>query len=319
MHSLPRRSADIQVGLAFNWQYDAEFIHALDAACHQAGLRCYIVGPHNLQQTYLEVRNDERRFLWFLDRASDEDKHFLQLNELLQEKGAKFLNVHRHYLRANDKAEIHRELVAFGLKLPLTLVLPSQDREPEFNHAIIESFAKPFVIKPAKGGGGKGVVVNAMRAEDVINSRAKHRDQRFLIQQSIEPKLIGGRRAWFRVYYVCGETIVCWWDDRTHRYSLFLPGDAELVNVAELSRISRIIAAIAQLDFFSSEIALDLAGRYVLIDYVNTPCDMRLQSKHFNGVPDSIVQQIILTLTAHLKRQFLSTPPHAGSDAALWP
>jgi len=41
-------------------------------------------------------------------------------------------------------------------------------------------------------------------------------------------------------------------------------------------------------DFFSTEIALAKDGRYVVVDYVNDPCDMRPQSKHFDGVPDTI-------------------------------
>ena len=40
-----------------------------------------------------------------------------------------------------------------------------------------------------------------------------------------------------------------------------------------------------------------------MIDYVNTPCDMRLQSKHANGVPDLLVHQIIAAITGYLKVQ----------------
>lgn len=314
-----KRSAEVQVGLAWNWQYDREFIQAIDQACHKAGLTCYLVGHHNLQQTFLEVQAGERRFAWFLDRASDEDKHFLQFNQLLHATGTRFLNAHQHYLRASDKAEIHRELLGGGLHLPLTLVLPPHDREPNINPAVIETFAKPFVIKPAKGGGGKGVVIGATKVEQVIHTRAQQRDQRFLIQQSIEPRMLGGKRAWFRVYYVCGQVIPCWWDDRTHRYAVMTPADHNLVNVTELERIVRIVAQVSVLDFFSSEIALDRTGRYVIIDYVNTPCDMRPQSKNFNGVPDIIVQQIVTIIVAHLKQQFPTTAPSTSPDDWLWP
>jgi hypothetical protein len=46
------------------------------------------------------------------------------------------------------------------------------------------------------------------------------------------------------------------------------------------------------LEFFSSEIALTNDGLFVAVDYVNEICDMRLQSKHYDGVPDAIVAQI---------------------------
>jgi glutathione synthase/RimK-type ligase-like ATP-grasp enzyme len=318
MNVVPKRSSEIQFGLAYNWQYDADFIHALDRSCHQAGISTFIVGPHNLQQTCLEVNNDERRFRWFLDRASDEDKHFLLLNQSLQSKGTHFLNAHDRYLRASDKAEIHSDLLTSGLRLPLTVVLPSHDRQPEINPQLIEEFAKPFVVKPARGGGGRGVVTGGTKVEHVTQARTKHRDQRFLLQQSIEPQILGGRRAWFRVYFVCGHAIPCWWDDRTHRYAVFTPSDAGLVNVGELERIVRVIAEVAHLDFFSTEIALDLHNRYVVVDYVNTPCDMRQQSKHFNGVPDTIVHQIIVAITGHVKSQ-LAAAAADTSDADLWP
>ena len=270
-------------------------------------------------QTFLEVQNDERHFLQFLDRASDNDERFLQFNQLLQAKGTKFLNSHHHYKRSIDKANIHGELLAQGLQLPLTIILPSYDTEPGFDARLIEPLAKPFVVKPAKGGGGFGVVVGATQPDDVIQTRSRFRNQRFLVQQKIEPQILGGRRAWFRVYHVCGEIIPCWWDDTTHRYTLCTPSDNALVNTGELARIVKIIAEISQLDFFSAEIALDHQGRYVVIDYVNDPCDMRQQSKHFDGVPDSVVHLIINCITDHLKNQFASEPVLVTEDARWWP
>jgi len=318
MNLNPRRCSEVNLGLAFNWQYDADFIHMLDRACQQAGVSSFIVGAHNLQQTCLEVHNDERRFHWFLDRASDEDTHFLKLNHLLQNTSTSILNAHDRYLHAIDKAEIHADLLTSGLRLPLTVVLPPHDRQPEVNARLIEEFAKPFVVKPARGGGGRGVLTGGTGVEDVKRARAKHRDQRFLLQQSVEPQTLDGRRAWFRVYFVCGEVLSCWWDDRTHRYAVVTASDAKVVRVAELERIVRIIAHVAHLDFFSAEIAIDLHSRYVVVDYVNTPCDMRLQSKHFNGVPDTIVHQVVTAIVAYVKAQLKTTGSDTG-DAHLWP
>lgn len=315
---VPKRSSDIFFGIAYNWAHDADFVHMLDRACHAAGLTSFIVNSQNLQQTVLEVNNDERRFQWFLDRASDEDPHFLQLNHLLQSKNVRFLNAHDRYIRAIDKADIHADLLTTGLRLPLTVVLPPHSRQPEISPQLIEDFAKPFVVKPALGSGGRGVLTGATKVEQVTQARSKHRDQRFLLQQSIEPMILGERRAWFRVYFVCDRVIPCWWDDRTHRYELFKPSDAKLVNTDELERIVRIIAKVSELDFFSAEIALDLHGRYVVVDYVNTPCDMRLQSKLFNGVPDTIVHEIVTIITGHLKSQITATGPDSN-DAHLWP
>jgi hypothetical protein len=319
MDAIARRSTEIHFGIAWNWEHDRDFVNLLDRSCLQSGLSCYLVGGHNLQQTYLEVQNDERRFAYFLDRASDDDPRFLQFNQLLQTKSTKFINAHHHYKRSIDKANIHGELLAHGLQLPLTIILPPYETEPNFDPRLIEALAKPFVVKPAKGGGGFGVVVGATRPDEVIQTRAKFRNQRFLVQQRIEPQIISGRRAWFRVYSVCGQIIPCWWDDTTHKYGVVTPADASHVSVDELIRIVRVIAEVSQLDFFSAEIALDKDGRYVVVDYVNDPCDMRPQSKHFDGVPDTIVSMIVDCVTGYLKQQCHRGTPPTDEEALWWP
>ncbi len=318
MDATARRSSEIHFGIAWNWEHDQDFTGQLDRSCLNAGLSCYLIGPHNLQQTYLEVQNNERRFAYFLDRASDEDPRFLQLNQLLQSKGTKFINAQHHYQRSIDKANIHGELLAHGLQLPLTIILPPYETEPNFDPRVIEPLAKPFVVKPAKGGGGFGVMVGATRPDDVSQTRAKFRNQRFLVQQRIEPQILGNRRAWFRVYNVCGQVIPCWWDDATHRYTVLTPADSEVVKIDELTRVVRIIAEVSQLDFFSTEIALDRDGRYVVIDYVNDPCDMRPQSKSFDGVPDTIIRLIVSHIVEHLRKQFAPSADDATAEDARW-
>jgi hypothetical protein len=319
MDTIARRSCENHFGIAWNWHDDQDFITLLDRSCLHAGLSCYLVGPHNLQQTYLEVQNGERHFRFFLDRASDDDDRFLQLNQLLQSRGTRFLNAHHHSRRSVDKANIHTELLARGLQLPLTIILPPYDTEPDFDPRLIEPLATPFVVKPARGGGGFGVIVGATRPDEVIQTRARYRNQRFLLQQRILPQIIAGRRAWFRVYHVCGEIIPCWWDDATHRYAVVTPADQRLVNVEELRRIVGVVAEVCQLDFFSTEIALDRDGRYFVVDYVNDPCDMRPQSKHFDGVPDTVIRMIVAAITAHIKKQFTGNGAPITDDARFWP
>jgi hypothetical protein len=319
MDAVAKRSSETHFGLAWNWEYDHDFVKLLDRSCLNAGFSCFLVGPHNLPQTCLEVQNNERRFLYFLDRASDNDDRFLKLNQLLQSKGTRFLNAHHNYERSIDKANIHGELLGRGLQLPLTIVLPPHDTEPNFDPRVIEPLPKPFVVKPARGGGGFGVVVGASRPDEVVQTRAKFRNQRFLLQQRIVPQLLAGRRAWFRVFFVCGQAIPCWWDDSTHSYARLTAADSRTVNTKELNRIVRIIAEVSQLDFFSAEIAIDQDGRYVVVDYVNDPCDMRLQSKHFDGVPDTIVHMVATCIVQHLKTH---VPPRTGAttdDARWWP
>jgi hypothetical protein len=296
--NLPAR---INLGVAWNWQYDQEFTSLLNDTVIRSGMTCYLVGPHNLAETTRAVEAGKMQFLTFLDRASDEDRRYHRLNDLVEASGARILNEHRHYERAIDKADVHRDLILAGLELPFTVILPAYNKQPELSPDVARSISKPFIVKPARGGGGRGVQRNATGWDDIQKIRVQFPSQRVLVQQAIEPQSLHGKRAWFRVYFVCGETIVCWWDDLTHRYAELAGDDCEFVDVAELSRIGSTIAETSRLDFFSCEVALDLLGRYVVIDYVNTPCDMRLQSKHANGVPDATVHRIagIIAKTTH--------------------
>ncbi|HPI75071.1 MAG TPA: hypothetical protein PLZ01_16770, partial [bacterium] len=63
--------------------------------------------------------------------------------------------------------------------------------------------------------------------------------------------------------------------------------------VAPLTDLVRRIAAMSGMRFFSSEIAMTAAQEYYVIDFVNEMCDMRLQSRHTDGVPDALFHRII--------------------------
>jgi hypothetical protein len=53
-----------------------------------------------------------------------------------------------------------------------------------------------------------------------------------------------------------------------------------------------------KLQLFSTEIALAVEGTFQVVDYVNDPLDLRLQSDTPEGVPDDIVRFIAEKLTA---------------------
>ena len=57
--------------------------------------------------------------------------------------------------------------------------------------------------------------------------------------------------------------------------------------------ITKKIAILTGLDFFSTEIVITENKKFIVIDYVNDQCDMRIKSKHPDGVPDNVVQRIV--------------------------
>jgi hypothetical protein len=61
------------------------------------------------------------------------------------------------------------------------------------------------------------------------------------------------------------------------------------------------------LDLFSTEIALTLDGLFMVVDYVNDPIDLRLQSKATDGVPDQIVSHIAESLVERVSAMVIPT------------
>jgi hypothetical protein len=57
-----------------------------------------------------------------------------------------------------------------------------------------------------------------------------------------------------------------------------------------LRGVTKRIASICKLDWFSTEIAL--AEDFVVVDYVNDGIDTRIQSRAADGVPDEVMEQI---------------------------
>jgi hypothetical protein len=84
-------------------------------------------------------------------------------------------------------------------------------------------------------------------------------------------------------------------------YDVLSLEDEDSFGLQELRRMTETIHSVCRLDFFSTEIALTADRKLVAVDYVNEMCDMRLQSKHPDGVPDGIVEQIVRRIIRFVK------------------
>jgi hypothetical protein len=120
-----------------------------------------------------------------------------------------------------------------------------------------------------------------------------HKNDKYILQEKIFPKMLDGKRAWFRSFWAFGNAVPLWWDDQTHIYEIITPAELKNFNLRKLTQITRLIAEISHLDFFSTEIVLTANNKFVVIDYVNDQCDMRLKSLHKDGVPDETIDKII--------------------------
>jgi glutathione synthase/RimK-type ligase-like ATP-grasp enzyme len=291
------------LAIAWNWEYDDDFVALIRAEAAELGLRTCVVTPRNLKATLSALSKDQLEVDVLFDRASDADDDFIPLVKNFERQGVHVFNVHEFVEHACDKATMHLELLSVGLNLPYTIIITpyNVEKEPALTLSSLEHLGRPFIIKPANTtGGGIGVVMGAESLKEVFHARQHNKDDKYLLQETIIPATIEGKRAWFRVIYAFGEVMLCWWDDRTHLYQVVTRDEEKRYGLGELRKIIETIRSVCKLDFFSSEIALtapcEIAitaeGKYVVIDYVNEICDMRLQSRHVDGVPDAIVERI---------------------------
>ena len=284
------------IGLAYVWEFDDDFIHKFEEIFHANNLTTFIVAYHNLEEVRERVKEKSLHFHFYLDRAWDVEESFESLGHLLMRRKTQIFNSYKKILHAIDKATMHLELMTAGINVPYSIIIPPVAETEELfislnNLAIL---GRPFIIKPCNTtGGGIGVVTGAETLHDVLRERKFNYHDKYLLQEKIYPVILEGRRAWFRVFYAFGKIIPAWWDDLTHKYEILTPEEIEKFSLRKLFQITRTINKTVALDFFSTEIVLTPQQKFIVIDYVNGQCDLRFQSAHFDGVPDELVSSII--------------------------
>ena len=302
---------EYDLGVLWNWTFDQEFLALLASAVRANGKSVFLIDHQNLPEVNERLKNDTLRFNFVLDRASDEDERFLPLAQLFMRRQAgsvsrppiRIINPYDLMRRASDKATMHLEFLTHGLHVPYTIIISpyNHKNEVELSLSELSLLGRPFIIKPANTtGGGVGVVLGAESLKDIIETRQHHKNDKYLLQEKVVPANLAERRAWFRVFYAFGTIIPCWWNDQTHIYEELTTAEVEGFNLHSLRSITATIKTICGLDFFSTEIALTGSDTFVVVDYVNEMCDMRLKSLHADGVPDSIVRSITSALAGFI-------------------
>jgi hypothetical protein len=218
---------------------------------------------------------------------------------MLTRRKIRILNTYSDVEHAIDKASMHLEFITAGLNVPYSIIIPPHS-EKEMLYISVDDLAvlgRPFIIKPCNTtGGGIGVVTGAESLKEIFEERVTNKNDKYLLQEKVYPALLDGKRAWFRCFWAFGNPVPTWWDDQTHIYSELTAAQISNYKLKKLDQILRLIYKITRLDFFSTEIVLTEDGKFVVIDYVNDQCDMRLQSQHQDGIPDRIIEQIINNL-----------------------
>ena len=178
------------------------------------------------------------------------------------------------------KGRFHQMLLDNQIPVPETIVVNRSELD---NFRITDEMkarlGTPFVVKPAWGDSGVGVVVDA-QSEDALRWSAEQtpNSDSFLVQKRLQPKELGSHMGWFRLFHFCREVIPCWWDPATHEYQLVTPAQIRKYKLNPLRRIMRNIARVSRMRKFTSEVCLHEHGNFYAIDYVNADPDMNPSS-----------------------------------------
>jgi hypothetical protein len=295
-----------QLAIASDWEYDLDFIQFLEEAGRRHKLSTYIIWRGNLDDSYQHLLNDWLEFKLLFDRASDTSPDFQKIQKLVVANGARVLEPLESLAWASDKATMHLEFISNGLYTPYTIILPPYETHENCYLSVDElaKLGRTFIIKPANTtGGGIGVVHGAETLQDVLNARQSHHQDKYLLQERVQPLEKDGYRFWFRGFYACGLVQCSWWNDQTHLYQELTREEIRRYKLRPLFSIVEKIAQVSKLFFFSTEIALNEVGQFIVVDYVNESCDMRLQSKAMDGVPDQIVKNSADYIVRYVKKQ----------------
>jgi hypothetical protein len=288
--------------LAWNWEYDRDFVHLLETACARVGLEAFSVTPDNLDSVLTGLSSRKITFAAFLDRASESDPRFQPLVDWARQSNVLRINPQELAVWSQDKATMHLEFVSRGLDTPYTILLSPCQEQPDLTPIDLSPLGGRFAIKPASLGGGEGVVLEATSLEQVLSVRWQYPHEKYLLQAHVTPQVLEGRPAWFRVLVSDGAVYPCWWDQRTHVYTRVTAEERFRFGLHDLYELARRIAQVCRMDLFSTEITLTANGCFLVVDYVNDPVDLRLQSKAADGVPDAFVENIAGRLARLVER-----------------
>jgi len=288
--------------LAYDWPYDEPFVSLLRKTLQASGQSLEAISPENLPSALAALDSGRLSGRAYLDRASDTSPAFRPLDEWAQRSIPLHINPGERRRQVWHKTNLHWEFITAGIHTPYTIAIPAYARQPVLEPPPnLTELGIPFSIKPDLGGGGWGVVMDAQAWEDVLAARKRLPEENLILQQFVEPTVLAERRAWFRVFFACGRAMPCWWDDRT---KLFGPA----VSLAERQQwrldplwdILQVAARVSRLGLFSSEIALVADGRFVVVDYVNDPADLRFLPHAREGMPAEVAGGIAEAIARYL-------------------
>lgn len=89
----------------------------------------------------------------------------------------------------------------------------------------------------------------------------------------------------------------------SHNYDIISNADLDKYKLNILNEITKNIARICALDFFTADIVMDKKNNFFAVNYADAWPDMRRKSSFNDGVPDDVVEKAINRIIAFAKEK----------------
>ena len=197
--------------------------------CGQMNLSFFLVNDTWVNEFRRKLEDREIAVRVMLDLTAnqtiDDDPYLLVAKEVKRQRGHV---IHDPDLTAYSahKARFHEMLVQNEILVPETIMVGRNELNSfKITQEIKDRVGVPFVVKPAWGDSGVGVVVDA-QCEDALHWSAEQtpNSDTSLIQKRLQPVELGNHMGWFRMVHLCREVIPCWWKPGQPQISVDNPG-----------------------------------------------------------------------------------------------
>ena len=268
------------------------------------GLKFLWINEHNAPAILEKIASHNIKISFLVDNESNyynPEDIYMKICYAVKDHGGRVVDDPDNARASADKSVTHFDFIESGLPVPYTIVVRNwQPDDFVLTKTQLKKLGQPFVIKPARGFGQHGVVKEATGdITQIAEARNFSRGDNFLLQEKIKAAMVGDTLGWFRVYYLFGEIIPCFWHPETGHYSHVTLRQLSTYRLLPLARYSSEIARIVNMKFFSTEIAVTGTGKdrkFVIIDYVNDQVELCVRPTKIAGPVPEVVQHVAETL-----------------------
>jgi hypothetical protein len=300
---------------------NARLLRILHQSMSARGLSCLLVNRANVQRILDEVQRGRWRPIVYLDLCCRPADPFEKLLHAATSAGSHALANPR--LRDwTLKNFSHPRLESAGLPVPRTVILKPDEPDRDLTRDERAQIGDYCVIKPSYGVAGLGAVIGAPPTRDAIaKARDYDRKDDWLVQQMITWRRYEERPAYLRAYNVLGHRTLMWWSNEKG-YANLTWHDLKKYDLLGAFDLIDQLAALTQLEFFSTEIAIVAdsgppSARYRLIDYVNDQCDIDPEAQPNRSPPESWITWVCQRLAEFTWRKKHALPSQSAGTIYL--